>query len=94
MTLDELISTQAKAGERYAAAVAEFHAAFVDIAAIDAAFDNVHIGHGEIVRTFGPLHPNNGLFAHPIHAPAVTVGLWSDEVREKRDAIIASFHQN
>jgi hypothetical protein len=95
MTLDDLISNQAKAGERYAAAVTEFHAAFVELAAIDAALDNGHSGHPEIVRSFGPLVPINlGLFAHPIFAPDVTVGLWSDEVREKRDALIASFDTN
>jgi hypothetical protein len=95
MTLDELKDQQAKAGERYAAAIAELEAAFVDLAAIDAALDNGHSGHPEIVRSFGPLVPINlGLFAHPIFAPDVTVGLWSDEVREKRDALIASFNTN
>jgi hypothetical protein len=95
MTLDDLISKQASAGERYAAAVAEFRAAFVELAAIDAALDNGNSGHPEIVRSFGPLLPVNiSLFAHPVFAPDVTVRLWPSEVHEKRDALVASFHQN
>jgi hypothetical protein len=94
MTLDDLITNQTKAGERYAAAIAELHAAFIELAAIDATLDNGHSGHPDVVRSFGPLHPNLGLFAHPVFAPDVTVGAWSDEVREKRDALIASFNTN
>lgn len=95
MSTDELITAQATAGARYAAAIEELHAAFVDLAAIDAALDNGHSGNLEIVRSFGPLLPVNiSLFAHPIFAPDVTVGLWPSEVNEKRDALIATFPQN
>lgn len=91
MQLDDLITYRNKAGERYAEAIAELHAAFMDLAAVDGALANSHSGHPEVVRTFGPLHPNLGLFAHPVFAPDVAIGLWSDEVREKRDALIATF---
>jgi hypothetical protein len=92
MTTDELITYRNKAGERFAEAAREFRAAFMDLAAIDGALENGHSGHPEAVRTFGPISPVNlGLFAHPVFAPDVAIGLWSDEVREKRDALIATF---
>jgi hypothetical protein len=95
MTLDELISAQAKAGERYAAAVAELHSAFVDLAAIDGALANGNSGHGEFVHTFGPVMPQNaGLFAHPVYAPTDPTFCWHSEATAKRNALINEFNAN
>ncbi len=92
MTYDELISTQAKAGARYAAAVAELHSAFVELAAIDGALANKHSGHPEVIRTFGPVLPQNpGLFAHPIYAPVDPAFCWTEEAMAARNDLINNF---
>ena len=63
MTLAELISAQAKAGERYSAAIAELHAAFVDLAAIDGALANGNSGHVDYVRPSAPSCPRMQAFS-------------------------------
>jgi hypothetical protein len=94
MTLDDLLSTQAKAGERYSTAIAELHAAFVDIAAIDGALANGNSGHGDYVPTFGPVMPQNaGLFAHPVYAPTDAAFCWHSEATAKRNALIHEFNR-
>ena len=91
MKTEELITSQAKAGERYAAAVAELHAAFVDLAAIDGALANRNSGHPHQVKTFGPILPQNlGVLAHPIYAPVDPSIDWKDHVVAARNALIAT----
>jgi hypothetical protein len=92
MTLDEIKAAQVVAGERYSAAVAEFRAAFIDLAALDMALANGNSGHNETVATFAPHFPDNAaVFAHPVFAPQ-HIGRWSDEVRDAADAYIDHFN--
>jgi hypothetical protein len=94
MTLAELIHAQAKAGERYAAAIAELHAAFVDLAAIDGALANGNSGHGDYVPTFGPVMAQNaGIFSHPVYAPVDAGFCWLNEATAKRNEIIHKFNR-
>jgi hypothetical protein len=94
MTLDALLSEQAKAGERYSAAIAELHSSFVDLAAIEGALANGNSGHGDYVPTFGPVMPQNaGLFGHPIYAPVDPAFCWHREATAKRNALIHEFNR-
>jgi hypothetical protein len=93
MQTDELIATQAKAGKRYAAAVAELQEAFVDLAAIDGALANANSGWPHAVPTFGPVWPQNlGVFAHPIFAPIDPARCWTEEFKAARDALVNHFN--
>jgi hypothetical protein len=94
MTLAEIISAQAKAGERYSAAVEELHAAFVDLAAIEGALSNANSGHGDYVPTFSALVQNAGPFAHPVYAPTDPAFCWHTEATAKRNALINKFNAN
>jgi hypothetical protein len=91
MTVAQLLAARTTAGARYVAAVAELHAAFVDLAAIEGALANGNVDYSEDVITFGPALPQNisNLFAHPIYAPIDPLDDWSVEFKQARDAYIA-----
>ena len=92
MKLDELLETRAAAGERYAAATGELHSALVELAAIDAVLLSDASGHHEHpLPTFFALPQNLGTLAHPLYAPADTVTCWRDEIKSRRDELLAKF---
>ncbi len=67
MTISNLSSMRELAGQRYAAALQEFRAAFTDLAAIDAALVGKTT---EQIRSFGTF-PDVLHFRHPVFAPNV-----------------------
>lgn len=91
MPIEKLLSDQLVAGKRYAAAVAELKAAYIELAAIDAAMANANVNTShEVVPTFFD-HPDNiGPFAHPIFAPLEGIPSWRDAISERRDALITT----
>lgn len=92
MTLSELQAAQTTAGARYAAALDEFLAAFVDLAALDAALSNGNVNphRSDPVRSFGRIVERHEL-AHPVFAPHETPRLVHDDVIAARDAYINRF---
>jgi hypothetical protein len=89
MTLDQLKAAQTAAGARYAAAVKEFHASFVDLAALDITLSNANIGAEGGARSFAAI-PQRHEHSHPIFAPHDTVTI-GDEINAARDAYISEF---
>ena len=89
MTLEQLRSAHATAGARYAAALDEFLAAFVDLAAIDAALSNGNVDkhRSDPVRTFVRIIERHEV-AHPVFAPHDAPHLVHDAVIAARDAHI------
>jgi hypothetical protein len=43
------------------------------------------------VRTFFDVPQNLGTLAHPVFAPADTVTCWRDEIKSRRDELLAKF---
>ncbi|MEW6630319.1 MAG: hypothetical protein AB1440_05575 [Pseudomonadota bacterium] len=91
MTPTELLESHAAAGARYAAALAELHAAFVDLAGIDMALENRNVPVGSV-----PVHSFFGIpdsvpwpLRHPLFAPDAGPN-WQDEMRARGDELIAA----
>ncbi|WP_095201646.1 hypothetical protein [Mesorhizobium carmichaelinearum] len=91
MTPAELLESHAAAGRRYATALLELEAAFIDLAGHDRALENQNV-------PVGPT-PVRGFFGHPDSRPwplrhaefAPGAGSnWQDESRARGDALIAS----
>jgi hypothetical protein len=77
--ISSLIAQRAAAGRRYAAAVAELRAAFIDLAALDSAL----VGKtSDDVRTFGT-YPDVIALRHPVYAPDVGGHLPSDATERR-----------
>jgi hypothetical protein len=76
MNLDQLKSARAIAGANYAAVVAAFHDALIELAAIDQLLG---------VPSFGPL-PDPVQFRHPVYAADVG-GHWQTDIADRRDQI-------
>jgi hypothetical protein len=90
MTLDELLKKRFTAGLEYTRATVELHDALIELAAIDAVLASDASGHHERpVRTFFDLPQNLGTLAHPLYAPADTVMCWRDEIKARRDELLA-----
>ena len=91
-TVEDLKAQRAAAGARYAAAVAELHDAFVDLAALDRALSNAR-ALGEEQRTFfGGLGADfQSVLRHPVYAPVIGLGRnWNDAIREQTETYLAS----
>ena len=92
MTIDDILEKRAAAGERYRNATDELHDALVELAAVDAVLASDASGHHEQpVRTFFNLPQNLGTLAHPLYSPANTVTCWRDEIKVRRDELLAKF---
>jgi hypothetical protein len=85
MTLETLESARATAGANYSAAVAQYHTALVELAALDQALNSV-TGNSGSIRSFGPL-PDPVQFRHPVYAPDVG-GHWQTDVATRRNEIL------
>jgi hypothetical protein len=91
MTLTELNEAHALAGSRYAAAAKELHKALIELAALDAVLESDASGHHERpVRTFFNLPQNLGTLAHPKFAPLDGITCWRDEIKARRDELLAA----
>jgi hypothetical protein len=91
MVLDELLEAHAAAGERYRNATDETHAALVELTAIDAVLASDASGyHERPVRTFFDVPQNLGTLAHPKFSPIDPAICWRDEIKERRDELLAA----
>jgi hypothetical protein len=86
--MTKLQEVRDQSGTRYAAAVAELHAAWVDLAGIDQMLENGHFKTHQPVMSFGS-NPDTFklLLIHPIYCPNVGVN-WVDEIHARRDALV------
>ena len=92
MNLEELLEARSAAGERYRNATDEMHDALVELAAIDAVLASDASGHHERpVRTFFDAPQNLGTLAHPVFAPVDTLTCWRDQIKARRDELLAKF---
>lgn len=92
-TIAQLTTQRATAGARYAAAVAELHAALVDLAALDGVLNNAAVtpAGSQPTPTFND--PPDSLpwpFCHPVYAPRTTLPNWREEVTTARAVYLAS----
>jgi hypothetical protein len=92
MTLEELLEAQAAAGQRYAAATNELHDSLIELSALDAVLMSEGSGHdGSIdMRTFFDVPQNLGTLAHPKFAPVDTIVCWRDQIKARRDELLAA----
>jgi hypothetical protein len=92
MTLEKILETHAAAGSRYAAAAGELHDALIELSALDAVLMSEGSGHdGRIdMRTFFDVPQNLGTLAHPKFAPLDGITCWRDEIKARRDELLAS----
>jgi hypothetical protein len=89
-----LLTQRETAGARYALAVAELHAAWTDLAGIDAALTSSRVSTSAAqIRTFGS-NPDDFklLLEHPVYGPKLSgSGSWSDEAATRRNALVSGF---
>jgi hypothetical protein len=92
-TLSGLLTQRDTAGSRYAAAVSELQAAYVDLAAIDRvlASGNTKLCHP--VPTFGSSSPEGvpEVLRHQVYAAGPGSARWEDLVKARVAQLIAGF---
>jgi hypothetical protein len=93
MDIKQLLDARDVAGARYTAAVAELHDSLIEIGGIDEALENRMIDGRNDFRTFFNLPQNLGTLAHPVYAPLDAVTCWRDEIKARRDEILATFNR-
>lgn len=92
-TLSQLTAQRAAAGARYTAAIAELHAALVDLAALDDLLNNSNVSPGTPpVPTFHEV-PDvlPWPLSHPVYAPRTLLPHWRDEIQVTRTMYLAGF---
>jgi uncharacterized SAM-dependent methyltransferase len=87
MTTNDLSQMRAQAGARYAAAVEELRAAYVDLAGIDAAINNGNIAHANVATFRGDADRLPHEFRHPEFYPEAGDSL-RDALHARRDELL------
>jgi hypothetical protein len=95
MTLDEILETHAAAGARYRNATDELRDSFVELAALDEVLASSRAGFDGApnVRTFTGMIQNLAQFSHPKFAVVDPAICWREEVKGRRDAILAQIEE-
>jgi hypothetical protein len=95
MTLQEILEKRAVAGARYAAATGELHDSLIELAALDEVLASSRAGFDGApnVRTFVGMIQNLAQFSHPKFAVVDPAICWREEVKARRDAILAQIEE-
>jgi hypothetical protein len=93
MKLEELLETHTAAGERYTQAANELHLAFVELASLDEVCGRSGYDGSPNVRTFVGMIQNLGPFMHPLFAPTDPAKCWREEVKARRDELLADVEE-